>query len=398
MMQKPRGKTQITSALMAGILCTIISACKSEMKPMSHPVESANVVEAIQQDIPHFLEYPANTASVESIDIVARTRGFIEAIHFTDGQIVKSGQLLYTIELIYDEAKLEQAKAELEIAHAKVKRTRLSYERQERLLKQKLTSKEERDKARLSFNAALAEKKRAAALVGQASQELSYTQIKSPIDGRISRTQYYPGELVDPDDRSGSTTLTSVVKLSPLYVNFPVPSNDLQTLLLAQRQHGQHLLVRFTLLGDIPISTYGSLDFINNAANTETGTIFLRATVSNLDQHLLPGQFGHALVQIDINRNAVLIPAHTIHEDFNGFYVYIIDDSNRLQRKNIKKHQTIDGWVQVEGLPAKAKILSGGLAIVHPGLAVKPIIITPPIKPMAATPSRRPHRPEEKKS
>ncbi|CAA0097100.1 Multidrug resistance protein MexA [BD1-7 clade bacterium] len=350
------------------------------------PSEPANadIVYAIERDIPNFTHYPANTQAVETVDIVARTRGFIEGIHFKDGQIVKQDQLLYTLEVIYDQADVEQAQAELAITKAKVTRTRLSYERQERLLAKTLTSKEERDKALLDFNEAVAERKRARALLAQAQRELSYTEVRAPFNGRISRTRFYPGELVDPDNANGSTTLTQMLKTSPLYVDFPIPSNDLQTLLTAQYQQGFALPVRFTLLSDSPIHTFGSLNFINNTADQQSGTILLRATISNQANDIYPGQYGTIFVQTGTIPNAILIPTTTIHEDFNGKYVYTVDTQQQLKRQNIKAVQKIDAWTQVQGLKANTPILAGGLSIVHPGLHVIPNKIPPPPAPVTA--------------
>ena len=362
------------------VLVAMLSACEKKAVPpaLAKPVE-APFIEPLVQPIPVYQRYAANTAARETVDIVARTRGFIRSIHFIDGQFVNKGDLLYELEETYNQADVESATANLTIAEATTAKALLEYRRQQTLLKQKLTSQENLDKARLNYQQAKAEQQKALAVLNRATQELKYTRIEAPFSGRMSRTAFYPGELVDPDGTSGTTTLTSIARLDPLYVYVQVPSNKIQSILLARDKQGE-LPVRMQVSSDEKLEAMGTVDFINNRANAATGTLEIRALIENPKLLIYPGQFGYLYIQTGEQKTAMLLPKSSVLEDFNGNYVYRIDQKT-LARNDITVVDTLDNWFSVKGIRASDKVIYGDMPLMYSGLRVDPKKTKLPAKP-----------------
>ncbi|CAA0124032.1 Multidrug/solvent efflux pump periplasmic linker protein MepA [BD1-7 clade bacterium] len=361
----------------------------NQQKPVDAPY-----IQPLIQAVPKTMRFAANSAPYESVDIVARTRGFIESLNFIDGQFVKKGDLLYVVEKTYNQADVAEAQGALQVADARVERALLEYKRQQTLLKQKLTSRENVDKARLEYQSAKAQRQQEEASLTQALQELKYTRILSPFSGRLSRTLLYPGELVDPDNLTGTTVLTSLAKLDPLYVYLHVPTNLVQKIVEARQQQGT-LAVQFFVSSDQPVRLPGQLEFISNQADTAAGTLEMRALVKNPDLHVFPGQFGYLHIQTGIEEDAMLVPKTSIHEDFNGYFVYLIDKKKQLKRAPIKRQEPYQAWYRIEGLNPDDRVIYGDMPALYPGLAVRPKQAMAPKSPVQPFVKTQPAKPSQ---
>ncbi|WP_158224748.1 efflux RND transporter periplasmic adaptor subunit [Agaribacterium haliotis] len=333
------------------------------------PPQQAPFIQPQKLTVPAFLHYAANTSATLDVDITARTPGYVEEILFIDGQDVEQGQPLYTIEFTTNQAEVEQARAEVNIATADLEQAQLELSRYERLLKTNAVSKEQVDNERLHMEQTKGRMLKAQAQLTEASKNLSYTHIAAPFSGRISRTLYDVGDLVGTDKK---TVLTSMVQLDPIYLYFSVASTELQAVMKARAEQGG-LPVRFRLKGKENLSFIGALDFIDNQVSSSTGTIQMRASIANPDKRLFPGQFGTVDLQVGSQKDALLIPEYVLKQDLEGTYVFTIDKDNKLQRKEVQPGAKIDGWQVIsKGLSASDKIVAGHLMLMREGITVAP--------------------------
>lgn len=356
--------------LILASLLAIIAACGIDEKPL--PPQPAPYITAHQATVPVYLTFVATTQAPLIVGITARTPGYIEEILFQDGDDVIAGQPLYTIESTINRAQVQQARAALQSAQANAKQATLDYSRYQKLANEGAVSKEILDNQRLRRDQARDSVTQAQAELTEAQKTLSYTQITAPFSGRISRTLYSVGNLVGV---GGDTVLTTLVTLDPIYVYFNVPSTQLQQL-LAVRDQQPDVPVVFTLTGataPTALTFKGTLEFIDNQVSATSGTISMRATVSNPDKKLYPGQFGSAALQIGQYDNVLLVPQAIVKQDIEGNYLFTVDGNNQLQRKNVQLGDTFDHWVIVkQGITASDHIVSGHLLLMRSGLVVAP--------------------------
>jgi RND family efflux transporter MFP subunit len=337
--------------------------------PMPLPVAQCTI-----QDVTDALEFTGNTEAVESVDIRARVEGYLEGIHFTDGALVEAGQLLFTIEPKAFRSRRDEAAANLKAAEAEMQRAKLDLERMQKAIESGAVSQQDLTGARTAFDTAEASVLARKALLENAELNLSYTEIRSPIAGRIGRRLVDIGNLVGAGNQ---TVLASVMRIQPIYVYFYMGEHLLGGDLLRRLQggpDGDPLRFSVGLAEETDYSSEGFLDFLDNTVDPATGTVYVRGQVPNDSQVLLPGMFVRVRVPTAVRKDAVLIPEKAISTDLGGKYLLVVGEGNVLQRRDIKLGSTV-GQLRVvtDGLDGTETFIVSGFHLARPSMPITPV-------------------------
>jgi RND family efflux transporter MFP subunit len=360
------------------LLSGVLAGCDN--KPASNaapPPPSVTVSQPLQKTITEWDEYTGRFEALATVDVRARVSGFIDSIHFNDGQIVKQGDLLFVIDPRPYRFAVEQAKADVERAQSKLEIATSDVERATPLARnQTLTAREFDTRKSVQRDAAGAVGS-AEATLKQAELNLEWTEVHAPIGGRISDKRVDAGNLVT-GGTTGTTLLTSIVTLDPIHFVFDASEADfIRYLRLAKagtrpssRDVQNPVAVR--LADEADYKHTGRMDFVDNVVNAKTGTIRGRAILDNKDGLLTPGFFGR-LRLFGGTVDALLIPDGAIASDQASKIVFTVADDGTVGTKKVELGPIVDGLRVVRsGLAANDRIVVEGLARAHPGQKVTP--------------------------
>jgi RND family efflux transporter MFP subunit len=362
--------------LAVGVACVLFglagcSKTESAQAPAAVPVHVATVAAT---EVTDWDTFTGRFEAIESVKLRPRVSGYIDAVKFIEGKEVKKGDVLFVIDQRPYRVRLEQAQAELTRAKAQSELAKTELARTQKLLKTHAVSQEEFDRRASQYSQVRAEVDAARAAFDTAALDLEYTQVVAPIDGRVSRAEVTTGNFVN----AGNTVLTSVVSLDPIYVSF---EGDEQTFLkyneLAKRgerpsARDEANLINIGLANEADFPHTATMNFVDNALNAETGTIRMRALVSNPDRLFTAGMLARVRLQGSGKYSAPVIDERAIGTDQNRKYVLIVNAQNVAEYRPVEVggvHQ--DGRVVRKGLNAGERIIVGGLQRVRPGTAVK---------------------------
>ena len=345
------------------------------------------VARCIIQDVTDTLDFTGRTEAVESVEIRARVEGYLKGIHFTDGSLVEKDQLLFTIEPDAFITRRDEAAAMLATGRSELERTKFDYERIKQAIQSGSVSQQDLTRAEAAYNTAAASVSAYEAMLHRATLDLSYTEIRSPIRGRIGRRYVDIGNLVGAGDR---TVLTTVVRTSPIYVSFYMSEHLLSGDLPAKMRGGKEvepLQFQVGLPNEEKMTNSGILNLVDNTVDPKTGTVYVRGELPNDDETLLPGMFVRVQVPTQVRKNAVLIPEMAIMTDLGGKYVLKVGENNILQRCDVTPGATI-GKLRVinEGLKGDELYIVGGFAMARPKMPITPITGDSPPLDMASGP------------
>ena len=338
--------------------------------PMPMPVAGC-----VTQEVVNYNEFTGNLAAVQSVDIRARVQGFLRRVAFTDGAFVKKGDLLFEIEPETYQADRDRAAANLKSAESNLIRAQQDYDRIMEAVQSNAVSKQDASTAKAEYVMAEAVAQSAKAALAQAELNLGYTQIYSPIDGKISRRYVDVGNLVGASDK---TLLANIVQIDPLYVYFYVSESEYlnyqQNLRQNMAEEPNNLPVHISLSNDEAYDHQGRLDYMDNRVDPATGTIQIRGQIPNSQRRLYPGMFVQIRVPLKAIPNALLIPEKAIMTDLGGKYVLVVGENNILQRRDIEPGATL-GKLKVitEGLNGDEMFIVGGFAMARPGMPITPM-------------------------
>ena len=334
-------------------------------------VPSVIVTVAERRDITPSFSYVGRAEASETVDLIARVEGFLEARNFREGSDVKDGDILFQIEQEPYQIEVEQRKADLAGARATLKNAEEDFARAETLVKRKTVSQSRLDEARATLGTARASVQVAQAALRRAELDLAYTQVISPIDGRISRAAFSVGALVGPT----SGPLATVTTIEPIYVTIAVTEKDL----IEARRRGIDLdnptVQPSLLLSDGSAYEYaGEFDYLDPSVSQTTDTILARAVFPNPQRLLLPGQFVTVIVRQKTPVSAVVIPQASVQEDQAGYFVLVVDNENKvnLRRVTLGEQLAIE-WVVTDGLTDGERVILQGLQKVRPDMVVNPV-------------------------
>jgi len=292
--------------------------------------------------------------------------GFLEQRNFKEGGFVKTGDLLFVIEQSAYKAALEQSEADLASSQAQLRNNQVEYNRNKNLANTKDVTQEALESSKATLDVSDANVKKAEAGVTASKLNLSYTEIRSPIDGRISAANVDVGNLVGP----GSGVLATIVSLDPIYVTFQVSERDLIEARKAGIVRGADtpLTPHLELTDGSAYPEPGKIDYLGVQVDQNTDTIEVRAKFSNSAHVLVPGQFVSVTVKTDQTKSALVVPQRSLQLDQSGHYVLVVDKDGRVARRTVTLGQQVDNvWVVTDGLTQGEQVIVEGIQKVTPG-------------------------------
>ena len=362
-------------ALVAGLLF-VSGVAAAQGGPPAMPVSvSAPVAKRVTQ----WDEYSGRFEAVATVDIRARVSGFIETLHFKDGQFVNVGDPLFTIDKRPYEIAVESAQADVARNHAQVNLAELQVQRGAALVASRNIPEAENDTRKSTLAVAKAQLKSAEAALRNTKLNLEWTDVTAPISGRISDRKVDAGNLIQ-GGQTGATLLANIVTQDPVRFLFDVSESDYlryQRLYMAgarPQADSSTIPVRIRLADETEWKRTGKIDFVDNLLSLRSGTIRTRAVVENKDHLLTPGVFGR--VQLYGGEyDALLIPDSAVVSDQARKIVFVVGNDNVVQARPVKLGQLVDGLRVVrDGLKADDKVVLDGLAnpMVRPGAKIVP--------------------------
>ena len=392
-----RGHFQALLVGVLGLICfaAFSSACSNEKpkKPVSVPLP-VTVSTATQKTVPVQLRTIGNVQAYSTVTVKSKVGGELVRVHFTEGQDVKRGDLLFTIDPRSFEAALKEAEAKLERDLAQVQQAKANLERDlfraknaeddakryEFLIERGVVTRQQYEKMRADADAleATIRADRAAvenaeasvradrAAVENAKIQLGYCLIRSPMDGRTGSLLIHQGTIVKAED----IHLLTILQIVPIYVSFSVPE--------------QYLLdiKKFTALGTLRVEAVvpmnedrvekGAITFIDNTVDSSTGTIRLKGTFENRERRLWPGQFVNVALTLTTEPNVIVVPSHAIQTGQEGQYVFVVKQDMTVESRPVVVGRTVNRETVVQkGLHADEKIVIDGQLRLYPGARVE---------------------------
>src|SRR5499433_1317401 len=350
------------------VLMVLLSASCGKKAPASfeRPPAPVTVVTAVAQDVPIYLDEIGKVVAREVVSIQPQVSGRITRIHFTDGADVTTGQILFTIDPRPYEAQLNSAEANLGQAKAALDLAKINFERVASVTDQRAVSRQDYDAKKNAVDVAEAQVKQNEAAVQTALLNLEYCTIRSPINGRAGQRLVDLGNVVT----ANSGSLLVIQRLDPIYADFTITENDLTAV---QRNMARGALKAEVRLSDEPEKPReGKLTFLDNSVQDGTGTVKLRATITNDDRRFWPGRFANIRLILGMQQSAVLIPAEATQRSATGSFVYVIKpDSTAELRLVIMGQRQGDLVVVSNGISSGERVVTTGQLGGTPGGKVR---------------------------
>lgn len=374
----------VLSGLAAGFLFAGPLAPTAYAQAPGGPPPKVTVAKPVVREIVEQDQYTGRFDAIDYVEVRARVTGYLEKINFMDGQTVKKGDLLFVIDRRPYKAALEQAQAALASAKARQSFSQTDLERAQTLSRSGNISEQVTDQRRQASLTAQADVDSAQAALNNAQLNYDFSEVKAPVNGRISRRLVTEGNIVSADQ----TMLTTIVSLDPIWFSFTVDEKSFlkyQSSLgigMGQTQQGKGVPIMISLSGEAKPTRKGTLDFVDNRVDNATGTILLRATVPNADQFIKPGLFGIVAMPATKPFQGVMIPDEAVAANQDKRIVYVIGPENVVQQKDVVLGPKVDGYRVIRsGLKGDETIVVNGVARIRPGAKVTPETVElPPCK------------------
>jgi len=364
-------------AVAAAVALAGLAGCSKEAPPPARPAPEVSVITVTPTTIPFTPTFVAQTESSRQVNIVARVSGFLEKIAYQEGDLVKQGQLMFTLDTKPFVAQLNVAKGELESQQARLSTAQATFARVKPLADEEALSQSDLDKAKGELDAARAAVFSARAKIEEAQLNLSYTTITSPVTGLASRALQRQGAYVN--STAESAKLTYVAAIEPIWVNFSVSQNQMAKWQAAQGKGelappaNDNYDVEIVLPGGVKYPHRGKITFTDPTFSQDTGTFVVRAVLPNPKQDLRPGMFVTAYVYGATRPNAIVIPQLAVQQGSNGHLVYVINDKNvaEIRPVIVGDYQGEKDIVILGGLRAGDRVVVDGAMKTVPGQPVK---------------------------
>jgi multidrug efflux system membrane fusion protein len=374
------GKKEIYSHLSYGRLGSLaallplltLAACNRDnvhaAAPAVPPAPLVSVVQAGAHDVPKYLDEIGKNGAYESVNVTPQVGGRIVERHFQDGENLRKGQLLFVIDPRPYKAQLDSAQATLAQTKAALELAKIQFSRDQEIINTRAISKQDYDTKKNAVDVGEAQVQAAVAAVETAKLNLEYCYIHSPIDGRAGARLVDVGNVVQ---ANSAGSLLSIQRLDPIYANFTITERDLPDVQKQLGSGGLKALVRLPTDQE-GAAKFGRVEFLDNTVQSGTGTVSLRATISNADHHFWPGQFVNVRLVLATEKSAVLIPNQATQVSQQGPFVYVVkpDDTAELRPVKLGQRQG-DDVVIIEGLAANERVVLAGQMLVRPGGKVR---------------------------
>jgi membrane fusion protein (multidrug efflux system) len=335
------------------------------------------------RDVPVSFEYVAQTQSSHLVNIQARVSGFLERRMYSEGDMVKEGQVLFQMDAKPFQVQLDQAKAALSKQEAALETARLNLARTKPLAQQNALSQKDLDDATGQFESAAAATEQAKAQVETARLNLSYTTITSPVAGVSSSARQTDGTYIN----AQNSLLTTVAVLQPIWVNFSVSENEMYRF-RGERARGlirgpkyKDYEVEIVLVDGSVYPFIGRMTFAEPSYNALTGTFLVRAAVNNPNGILRPNQYVRARLKGAIRPQAILVPQRAVQQGSRGNFVWVVGPGDKVEQRPVTVGDWLgDDWFIFEGLHRGERVVVDGGLTLRPGSVVttKPAVVPPP--------------------
>jgi len=334
----------------------LLSACGEKKQPAVAARVPVTVADVQQKTVAVQVRVIGNVEAYRTVGVKPQITGQIVGVHFSEGQDVKKGELLFTLDPRPFEADLLRAQANLAQDEAKAKNAEIEHERYRKLMEAGVVAKEQAEQMETNDSAMLATVKADRAQVEYARVQLIYTRIYSPIDGRTGNLMLHLGNVVkaNPDD-----PMVTINQLTPIYVTFAVPQQTLPEI----KQHTARgkLQVTANIQGQEDRSEEGTLSFIDNNVDLNTGTIKLKGTFTNTDRRLWPGQYVNVALTLNDEPNAIVVPAQAIVTGQEGPFVFVVKPDLTAEARPVKIERNVDNQAVISsGLSAGERVVTDG--------------------------------------
>ena len=378
----------IALALVGGVTWKQLD--RPEAQAAATPLVTVGISAPLTRAVTQWDEYVGRFAPSQTVEIRPRVSGSVTAIHFRDGDYVKAGQLLFTIDQRPFLAALAEAKASTASARSALLLAQNDYSRVQRLTGDEAVSASEVDSLRSRLQAAQAALAGAQARERQRALDVEFTQVRAPISGRVSDRRVDIGNLVSAGEGTGATLLTTVNKLDPIYFNFDASE---ALYLKSQRDKGAGGAVEVRLQDEADYRHKGRLDFTDNGLDPRSGTIRVRAVFDNADMFLTPGMFGNMRLANGGKVNALLVPDEAIQSDQARKTVLVVGRDDSVAAKPVELGPVVDGLRIIRsGLTPGDRVIVSNIQAAMPGakVATRPVVIKASPAPVAPTDSAAP--------
>lgn len=361
-------------------LATLVAACGQGQQQGAPPPPAVTVATPTKHTVFDFDEYVGRFTAINSVEVRAHVSGYLDAVNFKDGQKVKQGDLLFTIDKRPFQYTLDQARANLQTAQSNLAYTEADLNRGRELVGQKTITEQIFEQRAQAFRNAQASVAGAQAAVQQAELDLQFTELRAPVDGRIGDRRVSPGNLVTGGTGGNTTLLATIVSTDPIYFEFTF---DEASYLRYERlskggndvaSRGTGVKVALKLIDEPDFAHEGQMDFVNNVIDASTGTIRARAVFDNANGMFTPGMFARLRVPGSPPYEGLLVPDAAIGSEQTRKYVLVVGADNKVQQKYVTPGQlTSDGLRVIKaGLSPDDRVVVDGLMRARAGVQVTP--------------------------
>jgi multidrug efflux system membrane fusion protein len=363
----------------AGALILVAGCGEGQKQQVTLPPPKVTVARPLDRTIVDQDEYVGRFVPVDFVEIRAHVSGYLDKVHFEDGQLVKLGDILFTIDKRPFQNTLDQAKANLESAKSNLAFTEADLARGQQLMRDRTISEQVFQQRTQAFRNAQAAVAANEAMVRQAALDLEFTELKAPVSGRIGDRRVTPGNLVTGGTTFSTTLLAVIVSTDPIRLEFTLDEASLlrydRLARDQQKEAGQwNMPVRLKLIDEQDFSHSGRMDFVDNSVDRATGTIRARAEFSNKEGLFTPGMFARVQVPASAPYQALLVPDVAIVSEQARKYVLVVDAADTVVAKYVQLGNVIDGLRAIKaGLNRDDRVVVNGLLRARPGNKVAPV-------------------------
>ena len=369
-----KGAARLTLPVVLALTLPLLPGCKEETTPARQqtaaPPAAVFVTRVERQAISRGADFIGRVEAIDRVDILARVTGFLQARHFNEGDAVKAGQLLFTLEQPPFAAEVSLRRAQLDSARADLANATTQVTRGRELVKTNTIPQATLDDRITAEAESKAKVAGAEAQLQQAQINYDYTEIRAPFDGRAGRSPLSPGNVVSPS----SGTLVTIVRDDPIRISFPVTQRQL---LNFRRNAGagasEQIKVRVRLPDGTMLDSTGRFDFIDVTTNRATDSVLVQAMIPNPQKYLVDGQAVTVVVETGDPEQAIVIPQSALQIDQAGSFVLIVGAENKVEVKRVKTTRGLGGQLVVtEGLEIGQMVITEGAQRARPGAVVAP--------------------------
>jgi RND family efflux transporter MFP subunit len=329
----------------------------------AQPPAVVNVVAPHRQDVAVVQQANGTVTPVRTVDLHPQTTATIRQVHIKEGQFVKQGELMFSLDDREDRANLDKAQAQVARDRASLADLERQYKRSQDLFAQHFIAQSAVDTLRAQVDQARATLQADSAAARASSVTTSYTAIRAPMSGRVGGINVYPGSLVQP-----ATSLTTITQLDPITVAFTLPESSLPSLLAAQKRGKVEVEA---LPGADLAPVKGQLSFVDNTVDPQAGTIKVKAEFDNRETTLWPGQYVNTKVIVQTLKDAVVIPQNAIITNAQGTFVYVLEKDHSARLVPVRRVYGAGVDAAVSGLAGSEQVITDGKQNVRPGAKVR---------------------------